>query len=210
MKLHDLMRMGDVQRWHIVATARSQTVADHSMRVTAIGMRIYELKYPMTSNCAGSELMCALLFHDAPEVLLGDTPAPSKERVAMCAGMPSLYTDADRATMPTIPYSGTRLPLPEWVSNIVGLADMIEASTWISDHGSGEYARWVSAGCSSKMWDFANKTGMSEIAQQVVHEIQYSTEYVKERDSRPICNVSREELQQAIDEIEQRSRDARN
>lgn len=191
MKLFDLMRMSDVRRWHIVATTREQTLADHSMRVVAIGLRIAEL---LTENdpiaeswlCGGGQfqLTCALLFHDAPEVLLGDTPAPSKERVATYAGIPSLYADADRAVMPTIPYSGTPVPLPDWMADIVTLADMIEASTWISDHGSGEYARWVATGCTSKMWEFAKNTGMSDIAAQVVHEIQYRVDYVRERDAR--------------------------
>lgn len=61
---------GDVLRFHTVALGRGQTVAAHSWGVATLVLELWP--------DASRELLIAALYHDVPEAVLGDLPAPAK------------------------------------------------------------------------------------------------------------------------------------
>ncbi len=76
MNLQRLMLMRSaarVQRMHVVSTHHRQTVGEHTFGVLAILFEIVDT-HP------SEELIKAVLYHDAPEAMTGDVPAPTKGR----------------------------------------------------------------------------------------------------------------------------------
>jgi 5'-deoxynucleotidase YfbR-like HD superfamily hydrolase len=73
--ISELLRADGVTRWHIVATVRQQSLAEHTYRVAVIvGKLLDELLYP------NYNLLADALIHDADEILDGDIPTPTKEK----------------------------------------------------------------------------------------------------------------------------------
>ena len=96
------MRASDVKRWHIVATNRTQSVADHSYRVAVIaGELATEMGW---MNVDKLQVMAMAIAHDQHEALYGDIPTPAKRQP---------------------------LELPDnWHEKLVKVADIIECYTW--------------------------------------------------------------------------------
>lgn len=62
---------GQVQRNHNWRTLRTQTVGDHTFNVMSIILAV-------AGETASRELLVAALYHDLPEQVTGDMPAPVK------------------------------------------------------------------------------------------------------------------------------------
>ncbi len=72
----DLWRLGEVDRWQIVRTTKSQNVAEHSFMVVLLSLRLAE-----SVGTSRDHVMCAALLHDAEEAWTGDIPSPVKQFV---------------------------------------------------------------------------------------------------------------------------------
>lgn len=72
--VRDLWRLGEINRWQIVRTTKSQNVAEHSFMVTLLALRIAEA----TGEDRGAVMQAALL-HDAEEAWTGDIASPAKQ-----------------------------------------------------------------------------------------------------------------------------------
>ena len=70
MRQKTLRDGGGVKRFHTVRNIREQTVAEHSWGVAIICLELWP--------SGGSALIKAALWHDVPEALTGDVPAPAK------------------------------------------------------------------------------------------------------------------------------------
>lgn len=136
MRLTDLLALSHVPRWSITSHSRAQTVADHTFRVLVIAV---ELATRVGVQLTVSDLI-RLLCHDGHESWSADVPSPMKKEmeesgydfntlVAWMKGVPK--------------YSGPNQEL------IAGLADKIEAYTFISKYGQGEQAKRIGGGCLS-------------------------------------------------------------
>lgn len=142
LTLYDYLRVGHVKRWHNVNTAREQTLAEHSYMVTVIAIHL-------SVAVIGDERLTtavafAALFHDSPEVVLGDTPTPAKRFIREFTKDPAIFNKMEDALMPAIPY------LPTYgeariagAKQYVQIADKIEAAHWIAENGVGEHAEIV-------------------------------------------------------------------
>src|SRR6187399_410349 len=74
--------MSNVKRWHVINTAREQTLGDHSFQVTAILDRAV-VQYALSGDPWEPRdiigLLRAGLYHDAHEVWVGDRPTCAKQ-----------------------------------------------------------------------------------------------------------------------------------
>lgn len=79
LTLEQKLRAGHVTRWHIVRTARAQTIAEHMYRVWVYTGALSEaLDLPMGER---DLLLHIALIHDRHEVLMGDVPTPGKTMI---------------------------------------------------------------------------------------------------------------------------------
>lgn len=158
LTLKQKLRAGHVRRWHIVAMAREQTIAEHMYRVQLIteaflrALGLFDWNNNITLNA-----MEWARVHDLPEVVTGDTPSSSKR----------LYRDSMRAHGVELDamLSVEKLAdadideLRECVTydcilagDIVKLADMCEAINWLRDVGIGEHAKTACEGLVHETW----------------------------------------------------------
>lgn len=70
MKIKDILKSGDVSRFHSNTGISKQPISDHSWGVSLL------CQY-FNPNCS-KELILAALTHDCAEAVTGDTPAPAK------------------------------------------------------------------------------------------------------------------------------------
>lgn len=120
LTVQDKLRASSVDRWHIVSTARRQSLAEHSFNVAIIGE---ELVHRLSLSAALKvEVMRMALLHDLDEVVKGDIPSPVKGA----------------------------LEWPSAIENpwqVIKTADVIDQYTFISEYGLGHHgkqvAKWV-------------------------------------------------------------------
>lgn len=146
MKLEfaDYMRAANVTRWHIVNTSRKQTLAEHQWLVMVIALELYQQRVGIEATDASCNealgLLGCAMFHDIPEVTMGDPPGIAKDLFRKHGG-PSLFTAIEGELVPHPPYGighGS-----DGVKRIVKMADTIEAAWWIHEHQIGTHAKMV-------------------------------------------------------------------
>ena len=145
LTLYDFLRAGHVKRWHIINTAASQSIAEHSYLVAIIAMHLCK---DMGGELAEQQ-ECAVwaLFHDAVEIRTGDIPTPAKKLMRQVdyekpADNPDIFERIDMLLMPEAPFIGGGEP-SENVLRCVKMADVIEAAHWIRENGMGRHAQIV-------------------------------------------------------------------
>src|SRR5215831_77326 len=74
MNIYQIYEAGMVRRYHAKRVIQHQTIGEHTWGVC---MLIYWLYYP---NKPPQEIIGRALFHDVPEIITGDVPAPAKWR----------------------------------------------------------------------------------------------------------------------------------
>ena len=163
MNLGELMRIGDVKRWHTVRTALDQTLADHSARVALIALRLYWYHTGRTDNADIAALLTTALLHDAAEVHLGDPPP---------AGKTVMYVSDEIALLNTLPppFKGLWARSTE-ARNTIKVADRIEAWLWIRENAVGHHSQGVAARCFAEMERVAADWMMTDAAISVIKEI---------------------------------------
>lgn len=152
--LTDLLSLSHVPRWAIVRHHRAQSVAEHSFNVTLIArelvgrLKVDDVRLDCITGFA--------LAHDVDECVTGDIPSPAKKHF--------------RAREPFV--SGfTQVTLKE--IQVVKLADLIEAHTWIAMNGLGPHAGQVADHLYEKVMAFAGALGWADCGAIIalVHEI---------------------------------------
>jgi 5'-deoxynucleotidase len=139
----EMMRTGHVTRWQIVRTARQQTVAEHMYRVWIITVQLCRILDIGLETASSANIWA--LYHDMPEVLTGDIATPAKEamrkalpdddpvrniELAMSDTYRRAWEDAKRRVNDSEPTA----------YEIVKLADLIEARTFLNCEHVGEHA----------------------------------------------------------------------
>jgi hypothetical protein len=106
LHIRDSLRAAYIKRWHIVNTAKEQTVGEHSFTVALMAMELVSLiKQPQW----GSSVAILALEHDLDEAITGDIPASVKEDNEVRADHFSPH-------------------------GIVKICDMLEAMIWIGNY----------------------------------------------------------------------------
>lgn len=142
LTLYDFLRVGHVKRWHNVNTVKEQTLAEHSYMVTIIAIHL-------ASAIVGDEeftadVAFAALFHDAPEVVMGDTPTPAKRFIREFTKDDRIFDKMEAELMPKVPYR-SGVAIGSEAMRYVKMADKIEAAHWVGENGVGKHADIVKA-----------------------------------------------------------------
>lgn len=142
MNLRTLMRCGDVTRWHMVRTARQQTVAEHLYKTWLLANELHTLAgLPESTREITSRWA---LTHDQPEILLGDSPTPTKRHIEQLAGDPNIWRRVEREVM--IDHDRTFEDYMQQMVEgtpsqfVVKIADQIEGWHFITIEGIGPHA----------------------------------------------------------------------
>lgn len=81
LSIQDILAVGAVDRWHNTATARRQSLAEHSYQVAMLAAKLAhaeeDLGKPLDAFEWSQLFLCALT-HDLHEVDFGDIPSPTK------------------------------------------------------------------------------------------------------------------------------------
>ena len=140
MKLCDIYRASDVNRWQIVKTAKQQSVAEHSFNVAMIAQRLSGAILAgmgYTEDC----IMWAL-WHDLPEVFTGDLATPLKTYITdQCGKDPLVKLEEDVCGgeyRRQHKYAVTAEPV---VAAVVKLADLIEAIKFLSQNALTKHGK---------------------------------------------------------------------
>ncbi len=83
LSLKDIIRSSSVTRWHCVPTRSVQSLAEHQYMVAIIAQHI--AKAIVGAALSESDELLLLnyaLFHDTPEIAMGDIPTPMKREMA--------------------------------------------------------------------------------------------------------------------------------
>lgn len=153
MNLTEKLRSGHVRRWHIVAVAREQTIADHMHRVGVIAEEILQRLdlFDWNSNLTLNVMRLAAI-HDRHEFRMGDLPTPGKDIIKAEYGCDNygetVHSIEDAAAKVDPEYAeligccgpGGECPL---AGHIVKFADTLEAMNYVGIFGVGSHAHSV-------------------------------------------------------------------
>lgn len=128
MTLREKLRANTVKRWHIIDTTRQQTVAEHSFNVCLFVEQICRLCG--LANLTPDAIQLAI-HHDIPEVVTGDMPSTAKRYWGV--------DDKDRAIL----LDDLSVTDHKFVSEIVKLADLLDAVLFLQLYGVGRHSQAV-------------------------------------------------------------------
>lgn len=147
LDLGDLARSGHVTRWHSVRTFREQTLAEHHYMVAMVSNKL--AKDILGSDINDSERLQLLeyaLWHDMPELVMGDISSPCKNRIKQICGKHQV-NPIDQLEEEIAPWlCKLKRNLKPELTIIVKLADLIDAILFISQEGIGKHALVVKDG----------------------------------------------------------------
>jgi hypothetical protein len=138
LDIQDILRAHSVKRWVIVSTTRDQSLAEHTFNVVMIARAIAK-KYGIDDD----NIIKAALEHDLDEIINGDIPTPTKER--LFNSTKQLYSSGHNRD----------LSEPEYI--IIKAADMLDAIWFLSDYGVGRHSANVTDYLLNKWGDFTAK-----------------------------------------------------
>lgn len=131
IQIQDILRAGHVPRWQLCDTTRTQSIAEHMFN-TAFIVRQMCVYLGVSGDEQNGIVMCALR-HDLDEVITGDMPTVTKNRLR------------DRGIEPNGLIDTTDVVISdEFTRQMVKMADLIESTWWINEHGVGRHAKKVS------------------------------------------------------------------
>lgn len=160
LTLYDYLRAGHVKRWHNVNVAREQTLAEHQYMVTIIALHLAQKMVGDPKLTA--QVVFHALFHDSPEIVLGDTPTPAKRFIREAVQDSDIFRAMELSLMPEIPYTGISMDGSIESEKYVKLADRIEAAYWISENGVGQHALIVKTTNWRNLEDYVEKMDTAE------------------------------------------------
>lgn len=169
VKLCDVYRMTEVQRWHMVNTGRPQSVAEHSCMVALIATRIAEAYWGLCNNPNDNthirlEIYRYALEHDMPEVFTGDIPYVTK-RALSASSQVNLNGLEDGVCS-----VGFR---NEFAAMVVKAADLIEAMAYLDRSLVTTHTQQVRVGLDAALSQFLEnkETEFREACENVLIEL---------------------------------------
>ena len=136
LKLHDILRAGTIQRWHIVNTARQQTLAEHQFNTAILTQAICTrmgVAQDVTMRCT-----LLALVHDAGECKTGDIPTPAKKLLRKELG-PKLDKVLGQFDVEQTD------ELPRTLKHVLKCADYLDSMLFLQENKVGRHAEFVLA-----------------------------------------------------------------
>lgn len=128
--IQNTLRAGHVPRWQLCDTTRTQSIAEHMFNCAFIVRHMCE--FIGIKGDEQNELMIYALKHDLDEVITGDMPTVTKERLRNKGIEPNGLIDTTDVVI-----------ADEFARQMVKMADLIESAWWIDEHGVGRHAKEV-------------------------------------------------------------------
>ena len=143
LDLSDLARSGHVTRWHSVRTLREQTLAEHHYMVAMIANKLAkDILGASISDSDRLQLLEYALWHDMPEIIMGDISSPCKRRIQqLCDGKENPIDQLENEIAPWLKKFKSSLK-PE-LTQIAKLSDLMDAIVFIAQEGIGRHAETV-------------------------------------------------------------------
>lgn len=130
IQIQDVLRAGHVPRWQLCDTTRTQSIAEHMFNVTFIVRHM--CAFMGITGDEMNELMMYGLQHDLDEVITGDMPTVTKNRLRNKGFEPNGLLDIPDVVIDD-----------EFARQLVKMADLIESAWWIQEHQVGRHAAKV-------------------------------------------------------------------
>ena len=90
-----ISRMRYIGRWSLMRNSLPENIQEHSHMVAVIAHALGVIRRDVfRESCDTGTLVCAALYHDAPEILTGDMPTPIKYHSGRIS---SAYHEVERA-----------------------------------------------------------------------------------------------------------------
>ncbi len=144
INLQDISRSGHVTRWHSVRTLRDQTLAEHHYMVTMLVNKM--VKEIPTKPLSDSERLLLIeysLWHDTPELLMGDLASPLKRRIEDISGDDNPIKHIEKEIAPWLSTLSDKIKTKPELHIIFKLADLMDAIVFINQEGVGNHAKAV-------------------------------------------------------------------
>ena len=157
LNLGDLARSGHITRWHSVRTFREQTLAEHHYMVAMISNKLAkDILGPDINDSERLQLLEYALWHDMPEIVMGDISSPCKKRIRqICQEKENPIDKMEDEIAPWL--SKLKNNLRPELSLIVKMGDLIDAILFISQEGIGKHAEIVRKGLEKAFEDKINE-----------------------------------------------------
>ncbi len=140
LSLKDISRSNCVTRWHSVPTRQTQSIAEHQYMVAVLAQAI--AKAIAGSSLQPSDELILLnyaLFHDTPEIAIGDIPTPMKQKLATRhSNYHAILTDIETEVCHQYDQYHRQIK-GTYLAAIVKLADIMDAISFLQEHGYTRY-----------------------------------------------------------------------
>jgi len=146
INLQDISRSGHVTRWHSVRTLRDQTLAEHHYMVTMLVNKL--VKEILIEPIDDSERLLLIeyaLWHDTPELLMGDLASPLKRQIEEISGKNNPIDQIEDKIAPWLSALSDKIKEKPELYIIFKLADIMDAIMFINQEGIGHHAESVEA-----------------------------------------------------------------
>lgn len=164
LQIADLLRATSVKRWQLVKVTREQNIAEHSYSVALIADEL--AKRMAYSREKRNAIMVHALFHDSAEVITGDIPTPTKEKIRKAA--PAIDLDAAFSC-----YDVDCGDAPHGAHAVIKCADYIETVLFLSEHQAGRHAAQVLAWIKDRANAYFMSSGrLGGVARDLMDELQ--------------------------------------
>lgn len=132
-------RFQSIRRWHMIDTTRSQSIGEHSANVALLAYHI-AIYAPQGYFGSASSVLAPALFHDLPEVFMGDIPTHTKKYLT---GVKELE---ERLTPVEFKYEAD-----ENVNLLIKLCDLADGIRFIEKYGVDRVAIFAMDGLRAQL-----------------------------------------------------------
>jgi len=132
-------RFQSIKRWHMVDTCRQQSIAEHSANVALLAYHIATFAPDGYFGPAGL-ILAPALFHDLPEVFMGDIPTHTKKHLK---GIDELE---ERLTPPEFRYIAS-----ERAHMLIKVCDLADGIRFIEKYGVDRVAVFAMQGLQEQL-----------------------------------------------------------
>lgn len=144
INLQDISRSGHVTRWHSVRTLRNQTLAEHHYMVSMfVNKMAKEIPVDPISDSERLLLIEYAMWHDTPELLMGDLASPLKRRIEEISKAENPIEIIENEIAPWLTNLKEKIKKKPELYIIFKLADMMDAIIFIFQEGVGEHSKAV-------------------------------------------------------------------
>lgn len=132
--LEAVTRFQSIKRWHMIDTTRTQSIAEHSANVALLAYHI-AITSPEVYFGSGETVLAPALFHDLPEVFVGDIPTHTKKHLTGLIQLEDLLTPPE-----------FKCDASDQVHALVKLCDLADGIRFIERYGVDRVAIFATEG----------------------------------------------------------------